>query len=90
MSEILPKIRLIYIFFYTQLKILRDYLDKNLKKDFIWETKIIVEFLILFIPKKDKKFRLYVNYKRLNTITIKNKYSLLNIGEFQDYLIEIK
>ena len=54
MSEILSKVGLIYLLFYTQLKTLKNYLDKNLKKNFIWEIKILVEFLILFIPKKNR------------------------------------
>ena len=90
MSEILSKVRPIYTLFYTQLEILRDYLDKNLKKDFIWEIKITVEFLILFILKKDKKLRLYVDYRKLNIITIKDKYPLPNIRELQNYLVEVK
>ena len=72
MSKILSKIGPIYILFYTQLEILRDYLDKNLKKNFIQKIKIIVEFFILFILKKDRKLRLYINYGKLNTIIIKN------------------
>ena len=79
MSEILSKIGPIYTLFYTQLEILRDYLDKNLKKDFIWKAKIVVEFSILFVPKKDEKLRLCVDYRKLNIIIIKNKYPLSNI-----------
>ena len=56
-------------------------MDKNLKKDFIWEIKIIVGFSILFVPKKDEKLRLYINYRKLNIITIKDKYLLSNIGK---------
>ena len=82
MSEILPKIGPVYVLFYTQLEILRNYLNKNLKKNFIQKTKTIVEFLILFILKKDKKLRFGVNYRKLNVIMIENKYLLLNIGEF--------
>ena len=89
-SKILFKIGSIYTLFHIQLEILRNYLDKNLKKNFIWKIKIIVEFLILFISKKDRKLRLYVNYRKLNKIIIKNKYPLLNIGKLQDHLIEIK
>ena len=33
--------------------------------------------LILFILKKNKKLRLYVDYRRLNTITIKNRYLII-------------
>ena len=88
--RILPKIGPIYILFYTQLEILKNYLDKNLKKNFIQEAKIITEFLILFILKKDEKLRLYINYRKLNIIIIKDKYLLPNIRELQDYLIKIK
>ena len=90
MSKILSKIGPIYTLSYTELETLRSYLDKNLKKSFIREAKIIVEFSILFVPKKDKKLRLYVNYRRLNTIMIKNKYPLSNIKKLQDYLTGAK
>ena len=69
---------------------LKNYLNKNLKKNFIREIKIIVEFFILFVPKKDRKLRFYIDYRKLNTITIKNKYPLLNIEKLQDYLIGAK
>ena len=90
MSEILSKIGPIYILFHTELEILRSYLDKNLKKSFIWKAKITVEFPILFILKKDGKLRLYINYRKLNTIMIKNKYPLPNIKKLQNHLSEIK
>ena len=90
MIRILSKIEPIYALFYIKLEILRNYLDKNLKKNFIREIKIIVEFPILFIPKKDRKLRLYVNYRKLNVIIIKDKYLLSNIREFQNHLTEAK
>ena len=89
-SKILSKAGPIYILFYIQLEILRNYLDKNLKKDFIQKAKTIAELLIQFVPKKDKKLRLCVNYKKLNVITIKNKYLLSNIKELQNHLTEAK
>ena len=89
-TEILFKIEPIYVLFHIELEILKNYLDKNLKKNFIQEIKIIVEFLILFIPKKDRKLRLYINYKKLNVITVKNKYPLSNIGKLQDRLAKAK
>ena len=33
------------------------------------------------MPKADGIIRLYVNYRRLNKITIKNRYPLLLVGE---------
>ena len=90
MFRTLSKIGPIYALSHTELEILRKYLDKNLKKSFIWEVKTTVKIFILFVPKKDKKLRLYINYRKLNAITIKNKYSLPNIGKFQNYLTEAK
>ena len=90
MLETSPKIGPIYALSHTQLETLRNYLDENLKKDFIREAKITAGFLILFVPKKDEKLRLCIDYKKLNIITIKNKYPLSNIRKLQDYLIEAK
>ena len=90
MSEILSKIGPIYTLFYIQLKTLRNYLDKNLKKNFIWKAKTIAEFLILFVPKKNGKLKLYVDYRKLNVIMIKDKYLLLNIKKLQNYLNGVK
>jgi hypothetical protein len=38
------------------------------------------------VPKKDGSLRLYINYRTLNNITVKNSYPLLLISEFQDRL----
>jgi hypothetical protein len=38
------------------------------------------------VPKKDGSLRLYINYRLLNNITVKNSYPLLLIIEFQDRL----
>ena len=39
---------------------------------------------ILFIPKKDSDLRLYIDYKGLNKVIIKNRYFLLLITETLD------
>ena len=76
----------IYTLSEKELKVLRDYLDENLKKGFIRESKSPAGYPILFAPKKDGKLRLYVDYRKLNDITIKNRYLLPNIGELRDRL----
>lgn len=38
----------------------------------------------MFIPKKNKELRLYVNYRRINTLTIKDRYLLLLIVNIRD------
>jgi hypothetical protein len=56
------------------LKILKKDLNENLKKKYIQHFINSPEALILFILKKDRNLRLYVDYKDLNKITIKNRY----------------
>jgi len=45
---------------------------------------------ILFVLKLDSKLRLYIDYKILNTITIKNRYLLSLITKTLDRLYETK
>jgi len=46
----------------NDLRILKEYIDKNLAKRFIRVLILPVGSLILFIPKKDKTKRLYIDY----------------------------
>ena len=48
---------------------------------------MLVEVPILFIKKKDSSLRLYIDYRGLNKITIKNRGSLLLIIEFLERLL---
>ena len=47
-------------------------ISRNLAKGFIQESKSLASALILFAPKKDSSLYLYINYRGLNAITIKN------------------
>ncbi|EGZ68752.1 hypothetical protein NEUTE2DRAFT_72498, partial [Neurospora tetrasperma FGSC 2509] len=42
---------------------LKKYLDENLKRGYIQEFISLVGYPILFVPKKDGKLHLYINYK---------------------------
>ena len=42
--------------------------------------------LIFFISKKNNNLRFYINYRKLNTITIKNRYLLFLIIEILNRL----
>jgi len=46
--------------------------------------------LILFILKPNKIIRLYIDYRGLNKITIKNYYLLLLVSEILDRLFRAK
>ena len=72
---------LIYNLFMFELKILREYLNENLINDFIVFFNFSIEFSILFVKKKNDSLRLCVNYKKLNAMTIKNKYFLFFISQ---------
>ena len=41
---------------------------------------------VLFAKKKDKILRLYIDYRQLNRVTIKNRYPLPRIDDFFDQL----
>ena len=45
---------------------------------------------MLFSSKKNKRLRLYMNYRELNKIIIKNHYFLLLIDEMLNQLVKIK
>ena len=56
-----------------ELNILQKKLDNDLKKKYIRPSLLLVGFLILFVlKKKGELLRMYVNYRKLNNITVKN------------------
>ena len=81
-----PKFGPIYPLSKTELEVLREYLDTNLKKKSIRKSKSSAGYSILSTLKKDGEFRLCVDYRKLNDITIKNRYPLRSISELQDRL----
>ena len=82
--------RLLYNLFNTELAILKAYLNKTLAKG---QIKYFINFTgspILFVFKKNKGLRLYVNYRGLNKITVKNRYPLSLINKILNRLYKIK
>ncbi|KAH7557890.1 reverse transcriptase [Bipolaris maydis] len=65
---------------------LRDYLQKNLKKGFIRPGSGPMASPILFVKKPNGKWRLCVDFRRLNSVTRKNRYPLPLITELMDRL----
>ena len=62
----------IYSFFENEFKILKIYIDKHLVNNFIKYLQLSIEAFILFVRKKNDFFKLCVNYRNLNNLTIKN------------------
>jgi len=73
-----------------ELRVLKKYLKNNLIKDFIQVSSFFAISLILFVKKSSEELRFCVNYRDLNVIIVKNRYSLLLIREILDRLIKIK
>ncbi len=73
-----------------EFKMLRKYLDKHLQNEFITLSKSTCAALILFIKKKTNDLRLCVDYRELNAIIVKNRYSLSLINETFDWIVDVK
>jgi hypothetical protein len=84
-----PKPQSIYPLSRDQQETLKEYIKTNLARGFIRESQLLVRYPILFVPKPDGTKRLYVDYRKLNNITIKNRYALLLIKELKDQLFKV-
>jgi len=73
-----------------ELRVLKKYLKNNLIKDFIQVSSSLAISSILFVKKSSEELRFCVNYRDLNVMTVKNRYSLFLIREILDRLTKIK
>ena len=55
---------------------LKEFIEENLRKGYIQPSKSPMASPVFFIKKKDGKLRLIQDYRKLNDITIKNRYPL--------------
>jgi hypothetical protein len=69
---------------------LRSYLEKNLEIGYIRPSISPADYPILFVPKKDGKLRIYMDYRQLNNETVKNRYPLLLISRLRDQLLGVQ
>jgi len=54
----------------------KKYLEKNLKKGFISSSSTLFASLVLFVAKPNEGLRFYVNYRKLNALIRRNRYSI--------------
>ena len=52
------------------------YIKKNLKKCYIRHSKSKITQPVIFVPKKNGELKMCVDYRRINAVTVKNKYPL--------------
>jgi hypothetical protein len=80
----------IYNLSQTELAALREYIDKNLSKNFIRHSKSSAGAPILFVKKKDRSLRMCVDYRGFNKVTKKNRYPLPLISGLLEQLESTK
>ncbi|GJW58083.1 hypothetical protein Tco_0104814 [Tanacetum coccineum] len=84
MSGAAPVARAPYRLAPSKMKELSNQLQELSDKGFIRPSSSPWGALVLFVKKKDGSFRIYIDYRELNKLTIKNRYPLLRI----DYLFD--
>jgi hypothetical protein len=73
-----------------ELELFKEYLDEFLTKEFIVLSSSLVDASILFVKKSKNDLKLCVNYRELNVITIKNRYSISLINQLLNRLNDVK
>jgi len=68
-----------YLISKDELLVIKKYINKHLNKGFIRPSISLAATPILLARKLKGGIRFYINYKGLNTITIKNRYPILLI-----------
>ena len=70
----------------VELRELKKQIDELLEKGFIRPSSSPWGAPALFVPKKDGSLRMCIDYRKLNRMTIKNKYPLPRIDDLFDQL----
>ncbi len=68
----------------------KKYLNENLSKKFITSSQTLYFFLVLFVLKANEDLRFCMNYRKLNVIFKRNRYSLSLIDEIIDKIVSCK
>ncbi len=73
-----------------KLQKIKEYLEENLKKKFITLSKASFASSILFVEKKNDSLCFCVNYRKLNALIKRNRYSILLINEVLAWIQDSK
>jgi len=71
-------------------KVLKEYIEENLKKGFIRPSESPAGYPVLFQLKKNGTLRLCVDYKKINEVTIRNSYPIPLISEIIEKVKDAK
>jgi hypothetical protein len=80
----------IYNLFVIEPEIFKDYLDEFLIKEFIVSSFSSMKISILFVKKSENDSKFCVNYKKLNAIMIKNRYSIFLMNQLLNRFSDVK
>jgi hypothetical protein len=67
-----------------ELKELHRQIEDILKKGYILPSVSHWGALVLFLKKKDGNFRIYIDFRKLNKVIVKNKYPFPRIDDLLD------
>ncbi len=70
------KFHLLYRILAKELEVVKKYLVKNLDKGFIEPSQALFTALVLFVKKPDRSLYFYIDYRKLNLLTKKDRYLL--------------
>ena len=74
----------------VELKKLKTQLQELVNRGFIWPSISPWRVPMLFVKKKDGTWRLCIDYRQLNKVTIRNKYPLPRVDDIIDQLQGVK
>ncbi|MBW0473495.1 hypothetical protein O181_013210 [Austropuccinia psidii MF-1] len=77
----LPPLVVIYSSSNQESDTLRAYISENVEKVFIWPSSFLTGAPVLFVKKKHGGLRLCVDYQKLNSVTMQNKYPVLPMNQ---------
>ena len=84
--EAAPVARAPYRLAPSEMKELAEQLGELSEKGFIWPSSSPWGAPVLFVKKKDETFRMCIDYRELNKLTVKNRYPLPRIDDLFDQL----
>jgi len=80
-EEFMPRKGKVYPLSREEREEVRGFVKEQLRKGYIWPSKLPQTSLVFFVGKKDGKKRMVQDYRYLNEWTIKNNYSLPLISD---------
>ena len=77
----MPLFRNLYLVLHKELQIIKKYLDQQITLGRIRFLSLSIALSIVLARKLEEELRFYINYYTINTIIIKNRYSISQIRE---------